>query len=593
MSATIPISNSKDFRTIWLAMLVALLTACGGGGGSDASPQSSSPAANPGANHSDGTTQPAPHDTSDPTEAYPILSGSELDALRLLEQATFGPTSAELAKVREWGVVAYLDDQLAQPKTGYVGLNRTAYVQPTDCKTMPDDPTSVASLCARDHFTLFELQRQFFANAMTGEDQLRQRIAFALSQIFVVSGTRVKHAAGMAAYQNMLLDNAFGNFRTLMEEVTLSPVMGVYLDMVNNAKSSSADAKPNENFAREFLQLFTLGTAQLNLDGTVKTDARGEPLPTYTQEEVEAYARVFTGWTYSAWNPSTSRWVNPPKLVGAMVPIDAHHDMTEKRLLNAVTLPAGQGARADLEQALDSVFLHPNVGPFIATRLIQHLVTSNPSADYVQRVARIFADNGRGVRGDMRTVIRAILLDPEARGDAKTASSYGKLKEPALFMTGFLRALGGKSDGVYLRAQSAVMGQDIFTAPSVFNFYSPSQRIPSGTLHGPEFGIFDGTSSLARTDFVYQLVYANGAAPDATVASSVGTSIALDANAAALIAGLQIDGADSGFVFAALTSSSRAAMNQALIALPSNDMVGRAKAAAYLLGTSAQFQIQR
>jgi uncharacterized protein (DUF1800 family) len=466
-------------------------------------------------------------------------------------------------------------------------------VQPDDCKTQSSDPTSSASLCARDHYTLFELQRQFFANAMTGEDQLRQRVAFALSQIFVVSGTEVKHAAGMASYQNLLLDNAFGNFRELMEEVTLHPAMGIYLDMVNNAKgNAAAGTKPNENYAREFLQLFTIGTVQLNLDGAVRTNPDGEPLPTYSQDDIQAFARVLTGWTYAAWPGSTSRWVNPPKMIGAMVPIESQHDAAEKTLLG-VTLPAGQTARADLEQALDNVFNHPNVAPFIATRLIQHLVTSNPSPSYVARIATVFADNGQGVRGDLKGVVRAILLDAEARGTAKTDSSYGKLKDPVLFMTGFLRGLGGKSDGVYLRSQAAAMGQDVFTAPSVFNYYSPLQRIGSGRLLGPEFGILDGASALARIDFVYQIVYSNGASADATVANSTGTSVSFD-DAAHLFGGAQLTrDLDARLMFGKLSDSSATLLSNALATFPQDDFEGRACAAAYVLGVSAQYQVQR
>jgi uncharacterized protein (DUF1800 family) len=511
----------------------------------------------------------------------------------LLEQATFGPTTADLSKVTSLGISGYLEDQFVKPKTGYIGFNRSAYVQPDDCKAQASDPVSAASLCARDHYTLFELQRQFFANAMTGEDQLRQRVAFALSQIFVVSGTEVKHAAGMASYQNMLLDNAFGNFRVLMEEVTLHPVMGVYLDMVNNAKgSAAAGTAPNENYAREFLQLFTIGTVQLNTDGTVRTNADSEPIPTYSQDDIQAFARVFTGWTYSAWAGSTSRWVNPPKMVGAMVPIEAQHDNAEKVVLD-VTLSAGQSARADLEQALDSVFNHPNVGPFVATRLIQQLVTSNPSPAYVARVTAVFNDNGHGVRGDLKTVVRAILLDTQARGAVKADSSYGKLKDPVLFMTGFLRSLGGKSDGVYLRSQSAAMGQDVFTAPSVFNYYSPLQRIGSGALLGPEFGILDATSVLARIDFVYQIVYGNGAAPDVTVANSIGTSVSFEDAANVFGDGQLTSALDARLMFGKLSQASSTALDNALATFAPEDVEGRARAAAYVLGVSAQYQVQR
>lgn len=581
-----PTSHFSYVRAMLVAAAAALLTACGGGGsggeGAATTPVSTGTPTTP------VTTTPVVPEV--PGVPNAPVDTSKYDASRLLEQATFGSTPSELANVTKIGIAAYLDEQFAKPKTGYVGFNRQAYVQADDCKTNASDPTSAASLCARDNYTLFELQRQFFANAMTGEDQLRQRVAFALSQIFVVSGTEIKHAAGMAAYQNMLLERAFGNYRELMEDVTLSPVMGIYLDMVNNAKAG-ASTKPNENYAREFLQLFTVGTVQLNRDGTAKIGVDGEPLPTYSQQDVEAYARAFTGWTYSAWAGSTSHWTNPPKMLGSMVPFDAQHDSGAKTLLG-VTLPAGQSARADLGRALDAAFNHTNVGPFVAMRLIQQLVTSNPSQAYVARVAAVFDDNGRGVRGDLKEVVRAILLDAEARGISKDDFAYGKLKDPVLFMTGFLRALGGKSDGVYLRAQSAALGQDVFAPPSVFNYYSPLQRIGGGTLYGPEFGIFDGATALARIDFVYQIVYGNGVAPDATVANSIGTTLSF-VEAAAAFGTQPTSDLDARLMFGRLSQRSSDALASALATIPAGDAVGRARAAAYLLGVSAQYQVQR
>ena len=337
---------------------------------------------------------------------------ARLDALRLLDQSSFGVTSKDLAHVEQIGIAAYLEEQFAKPRTGYHGFTYRQTTAPENCRTVPGAPASAASLCARDHYTLFELQRQFFANAMTGEDQLRQRVAFALSQIFVVSGTRISHAAGMAGYQNLLLEHAFGNFRELLEAVALSPVMGVYLDAANNAKANAASGtKPNENFARELLQLFCIGTVQLQPDGTPLT-VNGEPVATYNQAVVQAYARVFTGWTYAPLPGGISKWTNPSNLTEPLVSIDAEHDIGAKRILDDVTLPAKQTAAQDLDQALDALAGHANVGPFIGRRLIQHLVTSNPSSQYLARIAAVFDDNGAGVRGDLQAVVRAILPDP-------------------------------------------------------------------------------------------------------------------------------------------------------------------------------------
>ena len=499
---------------------------------------------------------------------------------------------AELSKVMSLGIVDYLEDQFTKPKTGYTGFRRYQNLAPDDCRTLVNDPTSPSSLCARDNYTLFEMQRQFFANAMNGEDQLRQRMAFALSQIFVISGTEIKNAYAMSTYQNMLLDDAFGNFRDVMEHVTLHPAMGIYLDMLNNDKANPLKGtKPNENYAREFMQLFTIGTEQLNLDGTPRLDADGEPLATYTQQDVEALARVFTGWTYSVWPGQTSKWTNAPKLHGQLAAVDSHHD-TDPKLFLGASLPGGQTAVTDMNLALDVIFTHPNVGPFIATRLIQSFVTSNPSPAYVARVARVFNNNGMGVRGDLQAVLRAIFFDAEARGQ-KSDSAYGKLKEPALFMTGFLRALGGTSDGVFLRAQSAAMGQDIFTAPSVFNYYSPTHRIGDGTLKGPEFQIFNGVTTLARIDFVYQIVYGDGAAADKTVVNSTGTSLSF-ADAATVYANAQVASElDARMMYGKLSDASYKSVTDALAALAPDDIEGRARAAAYVLGVSAQYQVQR
>jgi uncharacterized protein (DUF1800 family) len=538
-------------------------------------------------------SNPIPPEPNDPSPPRTIIDTTKGDASRFLEQSSFGPTPAELSKVMSLGIERYLDQQFAKPRTGYMGFKRTAYTAASDCINLPSAPTSESSLCARDNYTLFEIQRQFFANAMNGEDQLRQRMAFALSQIFVVSGTEVKQAYVMSTYQNMLLDNAFGNFRDLIEHVSVHPAMGMYLDMLNNDKANGqTGAKPNENYAREFLQLFTIGTAQLNLDGSVRTSGDGDPLPAFTQEDVQALARVFTGWTYSVWPGQTSRWVNPPKLYGTLAPIESHHDTDAKTVLG-VAMPAGQKAQADLDQALDIAFAHSNVGPFIATRLIQHFVTSNPSPAYVASIAAVFNDNGAGVRGDLQAVLRAILLHAEARGSSKADSNYGKLKDPALFMTGFLRALGGRSDGVFLRAQSASMGQDIFTAPSVFNYYSPLQRVGDGSLVGPEFGIYNGASALARIDFVYQLVYANGVPADATVTNSIGTSLSFD-DAASVFANPElVSEFDSRLMFGKLSDASYKTMSDALATFAPDDVQGRARAAAYVLGVSAQYQVQR
>jgi len=340
----------------------------------------------------------------------------EADAVRLLEQATWGPTAALLAHVKRVGAAAFLDEQFALPPTRYTAFAPVPANRPESCVDDRTQPVTPTSFCARDNYTPFQLQREFFRNAVTAPDQLRQRVAFALSQILVVSATEVNHAYAMQRYQQMLADLAFGNFRDLLVQVTLSPAMGRYLDMANNAKPNPVTGvEPNENYARELLQLFAIGTVELAPDGTPLTDAAGKAIATYDQEEIEGYAHVFTGWTYptavalgSAPRPRN----NPPYFDGPMEQRAAFHDFDAKALLDGATAPANLTMDADLANAIDSIFRHPNVGPFIGRQLIQKLVTGNPSPAYVARVAAAFADDGAGVRGDLGAVVRAILLDP-------------------------------------------------------------------------------------------------------------------------------------------------------------------------------------
>ncbi len=545
------------------------LAACGGGSGSG-----------------DSGTSPAP------TPTPPASTVSQADATRFLEQATFGPTTADIALVQSEGFAAWLKTQFATAKTGYTGFSYVPHTALPDCTSDPTAPTSAASLCARDSYTPFQVQRQFFSNAMTGPDQLRQRVAFAWSQIFVTSSTDVYEAYGMAGYQNLLLDDAFVNFRQLMNDVTLSPAMGRYLDMVNNDKANAeTGTSPNENYARELMQLFTIGIDELNPDGSVQTDSNGVPLPTYVQAVVDGYSNLYTGWTYAPLTGASEAFNAPVNYSAPMVLIAAHHDTTAKTLLNGTVTSAGQSGDSDLQTGLDLIFNHPNVGPFIATRLIQHLVTSNPSPAYVARIAGVFANDGSGVRGDIQAVVQAILLDTEARGDAQTAADYGHLREPALFVTAFLRSVGGQSDGVYLRSQAASMGQSVFAAGSVFNFYPPDYSIPGYIELGPEFAIQGTATALARANYVNQLLFGGGAAADPTVTGSTGTTVDLSswnnssASPEALVTAL-----DQRLTHGTLSTAATAAIVAASNAATSGNVV---PTAVYLFGVSPQYQVER
>jgi uncharacterized protein (DUF1800 family) len=549
------------------SLLTLTLAACGGGSAGS------------------GSTAPPPPPPTGLTAA---------DAGRLLEQATFGPTAAEVTRVRALGLDGYLKEQLAAPATGYLGFSFVPHTAAAGCIYDPTAPTGPSSLCARDNYSLFQVQRRFFTNALTAPDQLRQRVTFALSQIMVVSGTELYEAYGMAAYQNLLLNDAFGNFRQLIEDVTLSPVMGRYLDAANNSKPDPArGTSPNENYARELMQLFSIGLFKLNADGTQLKDATGQPIPTYDQNVIEGFASVFTGWTYAPRPGAGSAWTNPINYEGSMVSFPAHHDAGSKLLLDGLVVAAGQTPEQDLKTALDTVFSHPNVGPFIGLRLIEHLVTSNPSPAFVARISAVFADDGSGVRGNLAAVVRAILSDPEARGDAPALANGGHLREPALFIAAVLRGLGGQSDGVLLRAAAAAMGQPIFTPPTVFNFYPPGYQVVGTSSRGPEFFIHDAATALGRANFVNQLVYGGGAVADPTVTGSTGTTLDLGPLAAAASAEALVGQLSQLLLHGSLSTAAGGGVMNAVNAITASDGLGRARAATYLVATSPQFQLER
>jgi len=511
------------------------------------------------------------------------------DVIRFLEQATFGPTDALADEVQSMGISAYLDAQLAAPATS-LGSFPVVTQNVNQLCPQPGTPPS----CRRDNFSAFPVTVQFYKNALAAPDQLRQRVAFALGQILVVSGDEVPSTYGIAAYQQLLVDDAFGNFRKLIEDVTLSPAMGRYLNMVNNDKpNAQKGTHPNENYARELMQLFTIGLVELDPDGSTKMDGQGSPIATYDQAEVSELARVFTGWTYPTAPEGSAKPHNPPYYLGAMIAVAANHDTDKKTILEGAVLPAGQTAEKDLADALDRIFQNPNVGPYIGRQLIQHLVVSNPSPAYVTRISAVFADDGHGVRGNLAAVVRAILLDPEARGDSKTDPSYGKLREPTLLVTGVARAVGAASDGVMLRNSSASLEQDVYNAPSVFSFYPPDTPLPGSALVSPSGQIFDSTTALNRPNYVYNLVY-KGAPPDSTVTGSTGTvaTLAALAGAAADPAAL-VDRLDVLLMHRTLPADMRQAIVDAVSSLPATDPTGRARMAAYLVGSSVQYQVER
>jgi len=403
-------------------------------------------------------------------------------ARRFLEQAAFGPTPYDASVVQSMGFSAWIDAQMAMPQQSTYKTVTQAY------NGMP---------------------AHFMTNAVTKPDQLRQRVAFALSQIYVTSLVQLVNA-NMIPYQDMLLADAFSNYKQIMTDVTLSPAMGQYLNMANNAKADpTIGSLANENYARELMQLFTIGVNQLNPDGTVVLDGSGIPVPTYSQFTVTEFARVYTGWTYPPKPGAAIKWPGDLSNYGPMVPYSAEHDSGSKQLLNGFISPAGLTPQADLANAINNIFNHPNVGPFVSTLLIKHLVKSNPSPAYVARVAAVFKNNGSGVRGDMKAVVKAILLDPEARANDNGGSDQatdGHLQEPALFIAGMYRAFSGTlADTNNYQWYLSTLDQQVFYSPDVFNFYDWDFQVPGTNLQGGEFGINSPNHAVTRANLVTSL----------------------------------------------------------------------------------------
>ena len=427
------------------------------------------------------------------------LNAAHREASRFLAQATFGPRLREIRELAATGdYQGWIRNQLNLPASTTIAYTRA---------------NSNGSFIEPRHHVWWD-------NALSGSDQLRQRVAFALSQIFVVSDldfTLSNAQWGMSLYYDMLINHAFGNYRELLEAVTLSPVMGTYLSMVQNEKADPArNIRPDENYAREVLQLFSIGLYQLDIQG--REIPEGNPQAAYSQKTVEEFARVFTGWTYPTADFFQDGSIFSSFFESNMVPDDAFHDQGSKELLNGTVLPAGQGTVKDLEDALDNIFNHPNVGPFIGRQLIQRLVTSNPSPGYIERVARVFNNNGQGVRGDLAAVIEAILLDDEARNGHTDNPEFGKIREPAIKLSHFFRALDGtpgpESNGVHATGDQALyrldemLGQAPMRSKSVFNFYLPNHPVaPGSDFTAPEMAILTETNMAATHNNYHHQIY--------------------------------------------------------------------------------------
>jgi len=434
------------------------------------------------------------HGFSQTNTAAPSLPART--AARLLDQGSWGPTPASIAQVQSMGIDAWLKAQFA--------LNTS---------DLPDQP--ILDSAGKNNSNLAPVQSAFFANTLTGQDQLRQRVAFALSEIWVISAVSDHYAYAFPPYWRIFRDNAFGNYRDIIKAVTLSPAMGTYLNMANNNKGNAAKGTAaNENYARELMQLFTLGLTELNIDGSpvlVNVGGNNAPVPTYNTSVVTNMAKVVTGWTYPTAPGATPKTDNPQYYFGSMIAVESEHDTSAKTIFNNVTIPPGQTAEMDLESLLDALMAQPTMAPFISQQLIQHLVTSNPSPAYIERIAKVFQNDGTGTAGNMKAMIYAILTDPEARAaddaSAPVNANFGHMREPVLFMANILRGLNatlGPSSAIY--NQATEMGEQLFYSPSVFNYFSPQYRTEKGLL-GPEFQIYTTQTAADRADIVHSILY--------------------------------------------------------------------------------------
>lgn len=532
-------------------------------------------------------TGPAPEPEQDEIEAAVARTAG-----RLLDQATFGarphrgtgtPAIDTVEHVVARGVGGAISDQLDAPAGQFA---RT--------------PSRVGE-CDGPFDPAYDLGAQFFVAAMRAEDQLRLRVMFALHQILVVSEIGInenrntcnsERRDAMWRYLNTLRAGALGNYRDLLKAIALEPAMGTYLDMANNVAfdPSRQPITPNENFARELLQLFTVGTSLLADDGTVLLDADGKPRPTYNENRVQAFARTLTGWTYAGSGgcpPVGGK--QPAKYVGPMIGCDGNHDRDSQQLLTYAGVveegktTQGATASAHLEEALGNLFEHPNLPPFVCKQLIQHLVTSNPSKAYVKRVVDVFKNDGSGTRGNLRAVVRAILVDPEARGEPTAAA--GRLRAPAEMITRVLRSFGPRLDasllpGRFLNAQSGTLGQNVPRPPSVFSYYAPSTPL-SGSLVGPEFGVLDTGTIAGRANFMHTLLHGGAFAAN-------GVEVDIDTLPDNIIAWI-----DETWLHGTMSTQLRGALTEVVGDPLANTPHARKQLALYLAALSPEFQIQR
>ena len=503
---------------------------------------------------------PGPATSSDliaDVQGTPALQVSLTDASRFLQQATFGATDADIQNLSLIGYQAWLNQQFAAQQTLMEpGVEQAVILNNPACAAA--DVKCNAALFVQNPQDENYVENAFWQNSLSASDELRQRVQHALSEIFVISGTNSSvqnMPRGEANYYDMLGADAFGNFRQLLQDVTLNPMMGQWLNMLGNDKGN-ATTDPDENYAREVMQLFTIGLYQLNNDGTQKLDGSGNPIPTYSNTDVMGMAAVFTGFSWQIPGDTTEAgWSNCCQYVGSgfgeellpMTSYSDHHSTVEKDFLG-VTIAASSNPdpNGDLKIALDTLFNHPNLPPFFCRQLIEHMVTSNPSPAYVNRVATVFEDDGTGTRGNMQAVITAILTDSEARTTSAAVANpqYGKVRESLLRYTEWARAFSAQSrnGGYWLGSTEDPiygLGEMTLRSPTVFNWFAPGY-VPPGTsiaaagLVGPEFQMTNVTTVVGYLNYMQGAIGANATGgPD--VFASYGTELGLASTPTALV----------------------------------------------------------
>ena len=520
-------------------------------------------------------------------EAPTDLPANDAEAARFLTQATYGPTVAEIARLRAIGYSEWLRQEFNKPATA-----ARPYMEAVNDARLADGQSGVSHNNRLD---------RWFHTAATGSDQLRQRAAFALSQILVISdqnSTLGGEPIQVSEYWDILARNAFGNYRELLDEVTWNPSMGKYLSHFRNRKASTDGLRqPDENYAREVMQLFTIGLIERNLDFTPILSG-GQPIPTYNQNVVTEYAKVFTGFNYN--NATTIS--NGTNTYLRMKCIETEHDTTLKTVIGGSTIPAGQDCPTDVDDGLDLLFAHPNIAPFIARQLIQRFTSSSPSSAYIQRVAQKFLNNGFGERGDLSAMIRQVLMDPEAR-NAPTTNS-GKPREPMLKLTAMWRAWDAQMPAadaygnipMGMTNPSGTFGQRPLGADTVFNFFEPDYQLPGSIanagLYSPEFQTLNESTLTSASNSYYTYSWNSyvgmSSPPSNRPLLNLAPLVALASDPTAMVAEV-----NKRMMYGSMSSNMQSVLRNMLIFMDGASATDKARTLVYVTALSPEYAVQR